>query len=1146
MSSDAVIADVEAALHRLLNPSTPASDKLQIEKELTAFKETPAVCLPVLFTLLRTSQNEYSLWFAATTLEEYVAKKWVHFPISEQTEIRQFVWHFIQSASSVGAVPHQVAFAHRKLRKVIADIAKIQWRDSQNLWPEFWSQVESLIVTDPSQETGLELLRVIVDEFGREDAVVLATIKREAKTKLMSHLPAIMNVLATVLNKYSHDVQTGDRHVMEKQDRVANVALLTFTALSTWAPVAELVTEAWIALLFELVRNWEMVQGRGFGSHDFVSSATALQCLTELMSKRFEPSRVDTIVAQVMLMLCPLLQKIVEDEVLVRAKEHFLDKLSEFVEVFVSHHLKRLEHPKYGATLQTFLQCMYAFTTKQPHVEGFLNCVGVWEVVVSYIEEVEQNEGAANERMRVVLAAYEKGLVAVMLHLVERVAYESNRNQLDELDDGDDAGTRGDHEGADNSAAFDLESSDGTYGTGSLQDLAQIKANVASGNTSGGSTTMVELSERKQFVVDCIALVRRIAALPSCAPPLLDLMLPRVQGSAQKVLFCLHDTPVITQESEQWEQQRCAIRDLTVNCAILSSVCAIYCSSSDDMNQQMAGWQILHMFVRMSEYMVQHRLHTRGDALVELQCEALTSIRCCLSCVPFVIKSGARQDVLNASESILQVLLQTFDTSIVPSPLAVMQNSTQLLANLGFVLSYDDMLEISSMTQLETHIHQFSLHLPLAIQGDLYTSMSNSILNSAISLRGNSEVSNGLQKWESGYGPLLIPLRESIDQSALTLRQNEHRVLEHVMVAQLRRDCYVVRCLARSVETKPKIAKDAFISVFQPSLLSLMTLLMTYFTTICKMVASGTPQSNNQAKSALKVVNEIVRLYAQLLKSVRKEMQKETVSEIMRTFVEIFNNPQLSGVLHSQGNTGLMVLCGFLQLLKIVVEEPTSVFTSFMQNILDLCFGQLKEPIFSHPESDSVILGYYVALVEQLLEKHFRFFIVFSGQFTQDGARERGYTSDQAHTYFLSIFQSLASVLSRESSNLAPRICNQVLGLLDRVDKAQGLFAFTGFQSELRMGFLSTLMNILTRGEMNLLQDEVIQLLHRVAAVDFASFYQVFLHSYIKDILTPSQLEAASKMEGECLQWSGQVDLPTFSQEVVAFLNDLKVIKAQN
>ncbi|RLN80920.1 hypothetical protein BBJ28_00003407 [Nothophytophthora sp. Chile5] len=224
-----------------------------------------------------------------------------------------------------------------------------------------------------------------------------------------------------------------------------------------------------------------------------------------------------------------------------------------------------------------------------------------------------------------------------------------------------------------------------------------------------------------------------------------------------------------------------------------------------------------------------------------------------------------------------------------------------------------------------------------------------------------------------------------------------------------------------------------------------------------------------------------------------------------------------------------MVLCGFLQLLKIVVEEPTSVFASFLQSILELCFGPLKE----------------VKRCLLLSKKHYRFFVVYSGSFTTEG-RERIYASDQAHTYFLSIFQSLANVLSREGSNLAPRVCSQVLGLLDRVDKAQGLFAFSGFQNELRMGFLSTLMNILTRGELNLLQDEVIQLLHRVAAVDFASFYQVFLSNYIKEILTQPQLDAASRMEDECLQWSGQVDLPTFSQEVVAFLNDLKVLKAQN
>ncbi|RLN80911.1 hypothetical protein BBJ28_00003408 [Nothophytophthora sp. Chile5] len=912
-----VIAEVEEALRRLLDPSTPATEKFQLEQQLTRFKEAPAACLPVLFQLLGTSRNEYALWFAATTLEEYVATKWPQFPAVEQLQVRQFVWDYLlAAATSSGGSPGaggQIAFVRRKLRKVLADIARVQWRGddaagvasprggSGARWPEFLSQIEALVMEDRMRESGLELMSVVVEEFGRDDALVLASIKRQAKARLTAQLPSLLTLLSNILRGCSHNLQNGtELQVIVDQDRCAQIALTTLNNLITWAPVAEQMTEVWIALLFELARNWEHVLARGFTSHMCLSSATALQCLTEIMSKRFVSSRIDEIVAQVLFSLCPLLQKTVEEQVIGRATEQYLDKLSEFVELFLTQHLKRLENPKYEHILPTFLQSVLAFTTKQPHVEGFLNCLSVWEVFVGYIEEVEQNEGAANERVRVVLTAYEKGLVAVMLHLVERVTYESNRNQLEELNDDSETTGQGENEDGENGASFDLEKDTGsTYGTGSLQDLAQLTTDAASGDIGGGTATMVELSDRKQFIVDCVALIRRIAALPSCARPLLELMLPRVQDAIQKVVFHIHEMPLFQQHSEQWEQQRCMIRDVTVNCAILSSVCAHYYSTSDDMNHQMAGWQILHLFITLSEYLVQHRLHTRGDAFAELQCEALTSIRFCLSCIPFVIKSGARQEVLKATESVLQVLLHTLDTTIVPSPLVVMQNSMQLLANLGFVLSYDDMIHIPSMSQLEAHIHQFSLHLPLAIQGDLYTSMSNSILNSAISLRG-SGTSGGTDssqpRWEDAYGSLIMPIRESIDQSAVTLHQNEQRVLEHAMVTQLRRDCYLVRNLARSVETKPKVAKDAFFSVYESTFPSLMALLTTYFTTIRKMSATSGGQAKNQVKSALKVVNEIVRLYAQLLKSIRKEMQKDTVAEIMHAFVEIFNDPQLSAM----------------------------------------------------------------------------------------------------------------------------------------------------------------------------------------------------------------------------------------------------------
>lgn len=898
-----MIAEVEAALARLLDPTTPAADKAVVEQQLAQLKAAPHACLPVLYQLLRTSNSEYALWFAATTMEEYVAKKWSHLQAHEQQHLRQFAWEYLLAHSAAnGAAAAQRAFVVRKLRKVVADIARLEWTASnasdgsaQGTWPEFMSQVEALVIEGSTRLSGLELLSVVVEEFGREDALAFASVKRHAKAQLTAQLPSVLTLLSNILRASLERLEaTPDADA----DAIATVALETLNHLVQWAPVAELMTDAWIALLFELSALWTRV-----ALAQCRTSTAALQVLSELMAKRFAPAAVDAIVETIMRCLCPLLQATVADDALGRATEECLDKLSEFVELFLTHHLKKLEQPKYAQVLPEFLERVLALTTKQPHMDGFLNCLSVWEVFVGYIEDVEMNEGASNDRVRAVLNVYENGLVAVMFHLVDRVNYATNAAQLDELDDDDDASDSATAasdaaNGGDTDAltAMDLDAANASsaYGTGSLQDLAQLSVARTSGGNVADATGTIELSDRKQFVVDCIALIRRIAAFPACAPPLLERLVPKVQETCANVLFRVHETPAYAPHSDAWVHERRVVRDLTANCAVLASVCAQYYSTSADMSHQMAGWQILHLFITVSDYVVRHRLQTRGDVFCALECEALTSIRFCLSAVPFVLQSGARSDVLSATESVVQVLLQTLDTTIVPSPTVVMQNAMQLLANLGYVLPYDDLVRVPSMAQLERNIHTFSLHLPLAIQGDLYTSMSNSILNSAISLRTNAASASDAapSAWTDAYGQLIFPIRESLEQSALTLQQNDHRVLERGMVSQIQRDCYLVRCLARSVETKPKVAKDAFLSAYASAFPSLLALLTTYVSAIRKAATSGQPPSH--VRSALKVVNEIIRLYAQLLKSIRKEMAKESVAELMRVFVEIFSDAHLT------------------------------------------------------------------------------------------------------------------------------------------------------------------------------------------------------------------------------------------------------------
>lgn len=53
--------------------------------------------------------------------------------------------------------------------------------------------------------------------------------------------------------------------------------------------------------------------------------------------------------------------------------------------------------------------------------------------------------------------------------------------------------------------------------------------------------------------------------------------------------------------------------------------------------------------------------------------------------------------------------------------------------------------------------------------------------------------------------------------------------------------------------------------------------------------------------------------------------------------------PLCSYSLQQQGTAGVIAICGLLKLLTIVLAEPTTVFVAFVQNILDLCFGPLRQ-----------------------------------------------------------------------------------------------------------------------------------------------------------------------------------------------------------
>ncbi|KAI9912386.1 hypothetical protein PsorP6_006261 [Peronosclerospora sorghi] len=92
-------------------------------------------------------------------------------------------------------------------------------------------------------------------------------------------------------------------------------------------------------------------------------------------------------------------------------------------------------------------------------------------------------------------------------------------------------------------------------------------------------------------------------------------------------------TTIFVQEKSKAQ----VFHDLTLDCAILSSVCTTV--FSEDRNDPITGWQLLQIFLKQlkqAQYLVHHCLALRSKAWCELHCEILTSVRCCLGYLALV------------------------------------------------------------------------------------------------------------------------------------------------------------------------------------------------------------------------------------------------------------------------------------------------------------------------------------------------------------------------------------------------------------------------------------------------------------------------------------------------------------------------------
>ncbi|KAF0724436.1 hypothetical protein Ae201684_016844 [Aphanomyces euteiches] len=1047
------------------SPQATANDRQLAVNFLAQFKTIPHA-----LHTLQTTNNEKRLWFATSTLEELVRSH----PEVDCTPLFALLWSAV--IDPAGRYPNYIV---AKLRLVLV-YAVLRQNNLPNFIDTLCETANSSQTNSPFNLPALELLSALCEEMSnqsdsRGSFSALSSDHASHRAQFRLHLEKLVDLTLNILKAIGQWASQPGMNL----DALASVTLRIAGYLCMFDGLSAPVLKDLVCILGEYATNRAYTEQQARFSL-LLSSCTACDALMTIFSKKW-PRDVTVVVVESGLAVVLNILSALSEVRIKNVGDDYLDKVSALVEAYLTSHLRHLHSPQFAASLSSLLGQVLELTIHQPHTSGLFHCLTVWEVFITHVEDAEES-GAQDPQL---LRSYEKGLVGVMQHLVQRMLYSSNQAQLEELDDEPPP-----RQNTANSADISGDDSQ-EITTGTLQDQGQETA---------------ELSDLKAFVFECFSLTRRITKLPGCAQPLLELVLPAVRGNCQQFMQ-IHTLPIPAERSSEVH----AVHDLTVSCALLSSVAAQHYSNSYVLSDKATGWDILLLFIQLAEYTVAHRLHTRGAVYVDFECEILTCVRQSTSCVPFVYQSGGSDSLKSAGESITQIVLTTLDSSIVPSPQTVVQAALNLLACIGSVFPHPIQDEIPSMQQLKTNMQRFGLHLPKSVQGSLYIAVLNSIF------------SGDWNQTAPGFSAILSPVLNSLVESIVTMQQNSHRVVEASLFSQLMRDITVVRSISNAIVVKPKVIKVAFYSQIQP--------VLPYTLEVLRLYLSYLYQNNStKPQSAATAINELIGLYGDLFRSIRKELPNEIVTQIVTTLVELFQNTQLALKLDELGESGTSILSGFLKLLRTLVEESTPTTASLLQSILELCFGSLNEVIFAPRHFDSVA-PFFVSLMEEILENHYRFFVVTRNTFDENGQRLKEYPNELAGKYFAAILKAIVTILQQE--NLPPPVCKQIIVSLERIHSSHYLFRFAGFRSEILMAYVHTILNLLTSGRFTLLTEELSLLLYHMAQVDMTSFYQVCLPLY-----------TGEKRSLSLRCWSGQSDEPTFLKDLGNFLNDIKVLQS--
>ncbi|XP_069996041.1 exportin-6 [Penaeus vannamei] len=1135
---------LEGLMNEFFGPATTNVRKRDIETILSNFGQQRGAWKQCLYYVAHT-RNSYVSMYCLTTLENIINKQWVGLMADERTEIRSTLYRFVLEN-------HKVApyYIRNKLVKLVVDIARLSW---PHFYPDFFTNVLALARSPDTVILCIVFLQTISEELACPREELSYSRRTELRRLLSQQVPTMLSLLSSLLegvvdkhknavtatpppsptHSHSHSpsrsglssspIQTGTLlsnmfHNLEsgtssrtgwvlppldsESETVACLALNCLTHLFSWIPLSSLITPHLLNTIFLFASLGADPQHNklhnGSLDNSFMSGDSlgvlAMGAINEIMSKNCVPHDFEDFLLQMFRNTFQLLQRLVRDEPntttsrLQLLDSSYIDKFSEFLRLFVSVHLRRFENNSQFPVLE-FLSLLFRYTFHQHSVEAYFNCLDVWGI---FLDHLSSKIIGAEDRNAV--SRYEDALISLAQGILHKIQLRHNQAELEELD----------HE---------------------------ISEEISEGCESyyGEIGTSDEVSEWHSFFTRNLELLAKIADLlpdqiftlvydPWCETTKIYLTLQsnmvEQNGRRRLNISAEHECPRL----------HCLLRDLSSLLQAIGRFSTLFLG--EELPKRSAtAIQVIEKLVEMANFSTGLKLfevETAVDVLhsdfVEVHAQVLSTLRAWVHWLsqlygqqfvqvyPGGTQTHQHQDTCHTINK--QMLVAATNVLNVGAPGLIVNCGVQLLLSLSVMVRSPVALEMNQVQSL--YVQAPSVSSDVKVRRLLLRALVNFLLLPWPSFIVDHRLETRKHHLTTFINSFTSDVRK-INVQTLA----DDKTMQESIAPKLCDTLSIIRYQVEELNSTDKASRELYYHCIQDIIHQAILLFPVYV----------------QHSS---VCEEILALMVVVMQVLRVQLGPARVEATIQTFLDVFTTRHhLQLAISADNPAAVRVLEKFLKLLELIVSEPGQSFKRFIPNTITLCMDHIY-PVVSERASPEV-KGPLFELLRCLLEHNWKYFFRPSVHISLGAGN---WDSIENEAQFIQIMQAFGQSFMQPDIT----IFKQNLEALETLNSKYKLYHKGVFRNSMLGQFITVLLQVLVHRSQDLLQEEITITVYNMASVDFNTFFSAFVVHFLQNMDGLDNDQRTTLKEN----FKTDTDLPTFTQNVQRFINDLRYYRTCN